>query len=89
MSIIDTLFVATNFDNDIEDEYNSQTELVRYEFFEILVRIANAKYVAPGLLGEKENARALQRLFNENIMKVVNAKVFYEWQPFRDKHLWT
>lgn len=40
---IDTAFIATNYEiEDLDD--NPQRELCRYEFFEILVRIADIKY---------------------------------------------
>jgi hypothetical protein len=43
VSTIDQLFVATNLDVlNLED--NPERQLCRYEFFEILVRIAGAKY---------------------------------------------
>lgn len=44
MSMIDTAFVVTNFEEvDLED--NPDRFLCRYEFYEILVRIARDKYV--------------------------------------------
>jgi hypothetical protein len=44
MSTIDTAFVVTNFEEvDLED--NPDRFLCRYEFYEIIVRIAKDKYV--------------------------------------------
>ena len=41
--MIDRAFIATNFeDDDIDD--NPNRELCRYEFMEILIRIADFKY---------------------------------------------
>jgi hypothetical protein len=43
LSMIDRAFIATNFeDDDIDD--NPNRELCRYEFMEILIRIADFKY---------------------------------------------
>ena len=39
-----TLFKAVNYDP-TNSAFNATSELVRYEFLEILVRIANVKYV--------------------------------------------
>ncbi len=42
-SMVDRAFIAVNFEvDDIDD--NPNRELCRYEFMEILVRIADAKY---------------------------------------------
>lgn len=44
LSDIDQIFIATNFE--VEDqEDNDDKNLVRYEFLEILVRIARKKFV--------------------------------------------
>lgn len=43
MSTIDRIFIATNVETEsLED--NPDRDLCRYEFFEILVRIADEKY---------------------------------------------
>lgn len=70
------------------DTFNDDRELVRYEFFEILVRIAKFKYLDSGELDESQIARALHRLFNEYLLPVLNLKKLPEWQPFRKYYLW-
>lgn len=48
MSAIDRAFIATNFEEvDLED--NPDKSLCRYEFYEIIVRIAVEKYVESGV----------------------------------------
>ena len=61
---------------------------MRYEFFEVLVRIARFKYISTGQLDETQHARALHRLFNEHLLPILSMKKLPQWQPFRDKHLW-
>ena len=43
-SILDIYFAATNFEED-DQEGNDDLALIRFEFFEILVRIVRGKYV--------------------------------------------
>ena len=43
MSIIDNFFTATNYEEE-DQEGNDDNLLIRFEFFEILIRIADAKY---------------------------------------------
>ena len=46
---IDRLFIATNFEiTEMED--NPDRELCRYELYELLLRIGNAKYREPGIV---------------------------------------
>jgi len=58
---------------------------MRFEFFEILVRIAHGKYVQTGLIDGSNNARALHRLVNEKILTILLKNKLPEWQTFRDK----
>ena len=45
-AIIDREFIATNFEiNRNEQESNPDRQLIRFEFIELLVRIANGKYL--------------------------------------------
>ena len=43
MSAIDTLFINSNYEIEKSDD-NPDRELCRFEFLELLLRIANAKY---------------------------------------------
>ena len=54
MSQIDTVFISTNFE-EVEMEDNPDRLLCRYEFYEILVRIAHDKYIK--VYGMKEYAK--------------------------------
>ena len=47
VGIIDTYFKATNFEEVVYDS-NASDSLVRFEFLEILVRIARGKYIETG-----------------------------------------
>ncbi len=87
-SIIDTVYKAVNYDG-TNSEFNDSNELVRYEFLEILIRLANMKYVQKGNLGENANARAFKRLINEHILPIESKVLFPAWQSFRDEHIWT
>jgi hypothetical protein len=40
---VDRLFIATNFE-EVSNEQNDEKSLCRYEFFEIIVRMANQKF---------------------------------------------
>ena len=42
--MIDTYFVATNYDKE-ENENNDKHALVRFEFLEVLIRVAHGKYI--------------------------------------------
>ena len=64
---LERLFYATNFE-EVEQEYNDNKALMRYEFFEILVRIAHYMFVKTGELSSDSNSRALHRLINEHIL---------------------
>lgn len=48
LATVDRLFIATNVELEASDE-NSDKALCRYEFYEILVRLGNAKYREPGI----------------------------------------
>ena len=60
----------------------SQNALVRFEFLEVLVRIANAKY--------KETGRA--ETFNDALIMVLDSiwanYPMAQWQEFRERYLW-
>jgi len=51
LSVVDRLFVAVNFEdnsNGYEGEDNPDKLLCRYEFLEILIRLAGEKYIKTG-----------------------------------------
>ena len=57
--------------------------LRRFEFLEILVRLANVKYIESKIL--KTYAEAIERLMKDCILVHFQPE---PWQPFRDAHLW-
>ena len=81
------MWTSTNFTAE-GDDYNESQKLVRYEFLEILVRIAGEKFVKHGNLSQENYARALHKLVNEHILPVVNQQRLPSWAPFRTKYLW-
>jgi len=84
MSAIDRAFIATNFEEvDLED--NPDKSLCRYEFYEIIVRIAVEKYVESGVW--KTAGSALNMLLEKNIYK--NWAFVIPWQEWREDQLWT
>lgn len=83
LATIDRLFIATNVEIIANDE-NPDKELCRFEVFEILLRMANAKYRETGICAS--HSEALEKLLKENVFQ--NYKI-HPWQEFRDKELWT
>jgi hypothetical protein len=65
MSAIDRIFIAANVEIvDLED--NADRSLCRYEFYEILVRMAYTKYVEKGPC--KTIAEAVQKIYDEHVL---------------------
>ena len=58
--------------------------LCRYEFFEVLVRLAQLKYKDTGLA--KTFSEGLEMLIQENLIKNANPD---PWNQFRQEDLWT
>jgi len=83
MSTIDRLFIATNYEVEDNDE-NPNRALNRFEFIEILIRIANTLYRETG--HASTYADALDLLLSNNIFPKYDDT---HWQSFRDKELWT
>lgn len=55
LATIDRLFIATNVELQQTDE-TKEKALSRYQFFEILVRLANAKFKDPGIVATSAEA---------------------------------
>ena len=79
LATIDRVFIATNVELEKNDD-NPDKALCRYEFMEILVRLANRKYKEPGIL--KTHSESLERLLNEHVIPYAKP---HPWQQFRDK----
>jgi hypothetical protein len=64
LSTIDRIFIATNVNQNVNGAQGDR-DLVRYEFLEIIVRIANTKYKDTGICST--STEALNKLLQENI----------------------
>ena len=81
--IFDTYFKATNFE-EVDQDNNDDNALNRFEFFEILLRIAKGKYMDFGK--ETQLAYALMKLLQTYILPMVPK--LWPLQSWRDKQLW-
>jgi hypothetical protein len=82
---MDNHFFAVNFEGEEQDD-NPDKALIRFEFIELLIRVAKEKYMKSGEC--KSLTSALERLFDVNIMKLCE-EALENWQGFRDDHLYT
>lgn len=80
---MDRLFIASNVELENQEE-NPDKELIRFEFMELLVRIANVKFRQPGIVATY--AEAMEMFIEKNIIPGSN---HYEWQGFREETLYT
>jgi hypothetical protein len=71
---IDRIFIATNFEEEDLEE-NDDNSLVRFEFFEIIVRMAKCKYFDKGTC--KTIADSVEKLVTEYI--IPNSIEHMEW----------
>lgn len=84
MSTIDRLFIATNVEM-VELEDNPDRDLCRYEFYEIIVRMADERYRKSG--DSLTLPEAVERMITENVDKFSNFVL--PWQSWRSQELWT
>jgi hypothetical protein len=84
MTNIDTIFIATNFE-EVELEDNPDKSLCRYEFYEIIVRIAIEKYLKSRICITL--TEAVGKLLWENIFKYSDFVI--SGQQWRQDNLWT
>ncbi|CAK9105363.1 Leucine-rich repeat-containing protein 74B [Durusdinium trenchii] len=89
---LDTIFVATNV-NDGEEEQgkdsngkklNPDRDLCRYEFVEIIARIAIQKFLGPKI--EATPGDAVRKLIDEHLIPFLDIE---NPQVFRDRYLWS
>jgi NLR family CARD domain-containing protein 3 len=74
-SALDTMFIAVNFDiGDDDGGDNPEGALIRYEFIELLVRLARDKFFKPGT--SETVAEGLQMLINRHIKPIA---MTHEW----------
>ena len=84
LSTVDRLFIATNVVMGTILPDFPERELARYEFYEILVRLAAAKYKDPGVT--PTYSEALQKLITECVMPNNDVSV---WTEYRKNKIWT
>ena len=83
--VIDMYFKATNFEETDQDN-NDDFALNRFEFLEILIRIARGKYMDFGGT-EKSISYALMKLMQSHILPMASQSL--PLQSWRDDELWT
>ena len=84
VATIDRAFIATNVEiEDLED--NPDRDLCRYEFYEIIARIADEKYRKSKICSTLPEA--VEMILRENIYK--NSPFVIPWQKWRSEELWT
>jgi hypothetical protein len=83
LSTIDRIYIATNVNQNVNGAQGDK-DLVRYEFLEIIVRIANVKYKDTGVCST--SVQALTKLLEENIFPNMEESIP---QLFRDQQLYT
>jgi uncharacterized protein YggL (DUF469 family) len=85
LAALDRILITTNVST---HQYTSSAErdLQRYEFLEIIVRMANAKFKEPHIVNS--TAEAIEKLLNENIFpnaKSVDGETFRKYQCYNYK----
>ncbi|CAI2383819.1 unnamed protein product [Moneuplotes crassus] len=83
MSVIDTVFITTNYE-EVNRDQNPEKLLCRYEFYEILIRIAYHKYILSKTC--KNLPAAVSRLLTDNIFN--NSEHVFTGQRWRKDELW-
>ena len=84
LSTVDRIFIATNVETSEKMQDNPEKALCRFEFFEILLRVASAKFKETGIVNTYHEA--LEKLLKEHIIPYAKPE---RWQAFRDEELWT
>ena len=77
------LFIASNYEIDDQDD-NPDSALIRFEYIELIVRIAIEKYKKTKIF--QSAWEALEQCLKQNIEITSNHK---EWQYFRETYIWT
>ena len=84
-SAIDNHFYAVNFEGEAQDD-NPDRALIRFEFVELLVRVAKEKYFRTGACATV--AEAFEKLLATNVSPLCREEV-HAWQGFREDKLYT
>ena len=85
ISAIDIIFVGTCVANH-SFKNNAERDLNRYEFLEIIVRLANAKYKESGVV--RTTCEAIEKLLNDNIYpntKEMDGELFRKYYCYNVK----
>lgn len=85
MAVIDMYFVATNVEIGEEQEGNDDRSLCRFEFWEMLIRIAKGKFLETKK--ETNIVSAFERILKEHVLPTFDHCL--PGQRFRDDFLWT
>lgn len=80
---VDRIFVSVNYDTQYQD-LNDVYTLCRYEFVEILPRLAYDKFYITGKVPTMH--QALEKLVQEHILPNNHEQI--SWQTFRSNHVW-
>lgn len=84
ISIIETIFISANYEDDAHNSDNPNRELCRYEFYETLIRIAKSKFKDSGICRNMPDS--LEFLFNDHVLPFMS---HIKWDEFRTEKLWT
>ena len=82
IEVLDQIFMDTSIDLEEMPEEPS-TELQRFQFMEVIVRLAGAKYLKRGICSSY--AASVRKLLDEHILRIEGQD---RWQEFRDQELW-
>ena len=80
---VDQAFIATNFE-EVDLDNNDDKKACRYEFLEMIVRLAKVKFVDTGKVDTINDAT--YQLLSEFI--IPNTTDVMPWQEFREDELW-
>lgn len=85
VGMVDRAFIAVNYEEENLDD-NPNRELCRYEFMEILIRIADFKYRQNKV--EKEKAKTFAEAYQRVLDELFAKYKLPDWQEFRTDLLW-
>lgn len=83
LATVDRLFIATNTSAGSSSGMKNEQGLCRFDFLEILVRVAAAKFRDPGIVPTA--SEAVDKLLTENVFPNADE---VDWQRFREEELY-
>lgn len=84
LSTVDRLFIATKSGGVADLKDFPERDLSRFEFFEIIVRMASAKYKECGKADTY--TEAVRQLIENDLLPFYSVS---KWQDWRENYLWT